>query len=132
MYEAIDIVTILEQSPAKLAILAEDVRQKRTKLDIAKHNCKVARAKATVEAATKAKNQKVLEAIVEFDEEVMTMERKVIAAHANFENAEIEHRKQYDYFVSARKLAGLDQKELRALYGAHVDMNTGEVTKYQV
>lgn len=126
-FEPIDIVKTLEESPSRLATLAETVREKRTVLDIAKHKVKIAKAKATVKNAPEAKNQKVLEAMVEFDEDVMREERELITAQANYEIAEIAHRKQYDYFVSARKLAGLDQKELRALYGATVNRETGEV-----
>ena len=127
MYEPLNIVGILEESPAKLALLAEDVREKRSQLYAAKHRVKVAKAKATVQYSTQAKNQKVLEAMVDCDDDVVEEEKKQIAAQANYECAEIAHRKQYDYFVSARKLAGLDQKELRALYNATVDMKTGEV-----
>lgn len=119
MNERSNILGILESAPAELATLAKTVAERRKDLDLAKHALTVAKARAGIRYQ-EAKNQTILRSRIDADEEVSRAEVAVIQAKANFEISEIEHRKVYDQFISARKIAGLDERELHAISGSTV------------
>jgi hypothetical protein len=88
----------------------------RKQLEIEEHNLDVAKAKAILEHQG-AKNQTVLNALVVFDKGVQLAEIAVIQAKADFKVAELDWQKAENEFVAARKLAGMDASEMRALSG---------------
>lgn len=117
-----NILSILESAPAKIASAAEKVRQKKGALDTAKNNLRVAEALATV-THQDAKNQRLLDALIALDDGVKLARNGLIAATADHESALIELNRQTDAFISARKLAGMDQKELDAIRGSTIQLS---------
>lgn len=133
------VLDILEQAPARLAAQAVNVSIARESLSIAKHKLEIAKSNAVI-ANQQAKNQKILDAYVVVDEEVKQCQEKCILARGEFEIQQIAHGKLYDTFLSARKIAGMDDQELHALRGTtirkaitedsqgnHVDPYSGEI-----
>lgn len=114
-----NILHTLETAPENIRLAAEKVAQTRTALDRAKHQEKVAVAKATIRHQG-AKNQKILEAMVEQDPEVIAQVAATITAQGEYERAKIAHDHQYNLFVSARKLGSMDERELHAISGSTI------------
>lgn len=136
------ILEVLEKAPSILSSHAVNVVEKRKEYDRAKHDRDVALAKAKIKHQDK-RNQELIKAAATAEEEVVQAEVKVIEKRAEYEIADIKHREIYDRFISARKVAGLDEQELSALrgqtikggvvkdeHGNIVNRNTGEVIEH--
>jgi hypothetical protein len=108
---------ILETSADTIHAKGKLMVQARKALSVAEHNLEKAKAQATIKHQD-AKNQKILEALIVFDEEVALAELDVINAKAEFKIAELDWQKAENEFVAARKLAGMDASEMRALAGS--------------
>lgn len=103
----------LENGPARISFAAAEMEKARTALDQAKHALSVAIAKATIENES-AKNQILLQARVTFDPGVIAAEAKVIEAKGAYELKRIAFDQENDTFISARKLAGVEEAEMRS------------------
>lgn len=104
-------------SPENIRVAGVKMVQARKQLDKAKLQEKAAVANVIVKN-TDAKNQKVLDAIIDNDDVVIAQRLVIIEAQAEYEIAKINHEHQNDLFTSARKIGGMDEKELRAISGS--------------
>lgn len=114
-----NILEILETAPAEIASAAEKVVQAKKDLSLAEQRWGVARAVATVRHQ-EAKNQMILSALVTQEEEVKACEIAIIHAQAAYESEKLKHDKIYNEFLSARKIAGMDDRELHAISGSTI------------
>mgnify|MGYP001590780468 CR=1 FL=1 len=101
------VVEVLENAPMLIAQYEEIVTQKQREMKLIEHNLEVARAMATVKGRTIAKNQKILEALVSIDVDVVKYETALIEAVTAVKLAEIDLHELENQFTSARKLANL-------------------------
>ena len=129
-----DVITILQQAPAQLAYHARQIQETMKLHDTAKHHLRVARARARI-AHKGERNQTLINAYCDADEEVTKGEVEVIGARANLEIARINWHEWDDKWMSARKIAGIDETELKALRGQVVrpdvyrDEKTGHIMR---
>lgn len=119
MNNAID---ILENAAHNISEAAKDMEQKREELDRTKQNEKVAIAKVTI-LYQDSKNQKILEAYITSNKDVQNAVNCRITAQGDYEKAKIEHDRQNNLFISARKIASLDEKELAMISGSIIKID---------
>jgi hypothetical protein len=114
-----NVLQTLEESPALLATAAEVVAKAKEALDRAKHHAEVCRAAATI-ANQSAKNSTLLQAHVSMDPAVQEADLEIIRLSAELEIARLQYDRLYNAFLSSRKLAGMDDRELHALRGSTI------------
>lgn len=110
-----DISKILMESPSLIAFKATELVERRADLDQAKLALSVAEAVATITYADKAKNQRILEAYIRQDLEVQKAEADVITSKVAHDLLKVEMEEIENKWISARKLAGLDEQERRMI-----------------
>jgi len=101
-----NVTEILQNGPEMIRQREDVVEAFRKTLDEAEHRLDVAKALAALKYEG-AKNQKLLEAAVTTDKDVLEAEAKVIQAKGQYKSAEIALREAENQFTSARKLGGM-------------------------
>jgi len=117
------ITEVLQTAPALIAYKGTLMVEARKVVDLAKLALKVAKAKAII-GAKHEKNQMLIEAKVQKDPAVLAAEDVLINAQKDYELSKIAHEKECDKFISARKLGGMDDKELEAIRGGVIYENS--------
>lgn len=120
--------TILNQAPSKLAYLEGVVNVMQSEEDALKDKLEVQEAEVRLRCKDKAKNSDILKAYVLTDEDVCSLKKQLRDAEARTRAAEINHRRAYDTFISARKIGGMQSQEWQALRGQRV-MTTPVISK---
>lgn len=111
--ELSEIQTALAEGAHKIFAAAMEVQEKRTNLDRAKREVDKARAMAVINNQN-AKNQTVLNALVENDTAVSSAENEVITAHGDYLSAIARHEREKDTFDAAKKAANMIEAEMRS------------------
>ena len=137
--ERASVLEILEKAPALLAYRATIVAQKDAAHRRAKHEVEIQKAMARI-VHKEERNAELIKAHCDNEAEVKTAVRAEIRTRTDLEIARIEHHRVDDLFISARKVASMDGRELAALRGSTVagsavkddsgniiDASTGEV-----
>ena len=114
-----NILETLEKGPENIRIASLKVENAENALKHAKDDLGTAEAIATLKYSD-AKNQKLLEANVKLDEDVKTARLKLFEAEATFRTAKIGLDQEENRFVSARKIAGLDEKVLHSISSSNI------------
>ena len=117
MNEESNIIEILKDAAHNIMEANMKKSEASVNLRHAKHQERVARAKATI-GHQDAKNQKILEAIVDSNEEVIAQEKSTLLMKARLEVADIKVCFEDNKFIAARKIGGMDEKELCAISGS--------------
>lgn len=120
-----NVLAILQDSPALLASAAEELARCRKAVELATHHWGVARSAATINHQ-EAKNQTILNALVNNDLQVQRHAIEIIEAEAAYQVAKIKHDEIYNRFISARKLAGIDPMELQAIQGSTISVRPSQ------
>ncbi len=100
----------ISTGPDLIAEAGQRMVQAKEALDIAILNLDVQIAKVTIEKKDQAKNQKILEAMIVFDERVIRAEADVIKMRGSYKLAEIEHKRQDDLYTAAKCLIKSDAR----------------------
>jgi hypothetical protein len=108
-----EIHTVLSEGPSRIEQAAKAVAEARAALDRSKRACDKARAMATINHQT-AKNQTILNALVENDSLVDQAEAEVIKCHAEYLIAQSKHELAKDQFDAAKKESNLMEAEMRS------------------
>lgn len=114
-----NVLEILETSPALIASANQRVQEADTALQMAEHHLKVARAAATIKYREE-KNATLIKAYVDADPAVQEKELEVIAKEAEAKIAKNRADALVNQWISARKIAGMDQSELDAIRGSTI------------
>lgn len=103
----------LAETPSLIEQAANQVAEAKAALDKAKREAEKARAMATVNHQN-AKNQTILQALVDLDTGVDQAEAKVIEAHGAYLAAVAGHERAKDDFDAAKKESNLIEAEMRS------------------
>jgi len=103
----------LEECPDAIQKAAEKVAEAKKALDNAKRNAEMARATATINNQN-AKNQMILNALVENDSGVREAEAEIIRCNAEYLIEISKHEAEKDRFDSAKKEANMIVAEIRS------------------
>jgi hypothetical protein len=114
-----NILAILEEAPHRIRVENEKVIDAETALATGKHKLTIARSMATIRYQEE-KNATLTKAKVDTDPEVIQWEVEVIRLNANVEKAKNNADAVENAWISARKLAGLDDRELQAIRGSTI------------
>jgi len=114
-----NILDILESAPALIAAENQKVVEAEQTLAHAEHHLKIAKAAATIRFKDE-KNATLTKAYVDTDEEVQAKELAVIAADAAAKIARNRADRVMNEWISARKVASLDERELRSISGSTI------------
>jgi hypothetical protein len=113
MIDLSTIHTTLAETPSLIEQAANEVASKKAALDKAKREAEKARAMATVNHQN-AKNQAILQALVDLDTGVDLAEAAVIEAHGAYLSAIARHERNKDEFDAAKKESNLIEAEMRS------------------
>ncbi|MDB5344211.1 MAG: hypothetical protein JWP89_2588 [Schlesneria sp.] len=113
MTDLSDIHRTLAETPSLIEQAANEVATQRAALDRAKREAEKARAMATINHQN-AKNQTILQALVDLDSGVGSAEAAVIEAHGAYLAAIARHERCKDDFDAAKKESNLIEAEMRS------------------
>ena len=118
-----NILEILESAPAEIASANQKVIEAETKLKTVQSKLNATRS-AYVIKHKEAKNAKLTDAYVESEEDVINLAAEEIEADSEVRQAKNNTDEIYNRWVSARKLAGLDDREIQAIRGLTIKMRS--------
>jgi len=110
---------ILETSPENIRIKAEEVEEAEALVKACKNALSVAEAKATLNSLD-SNNQLELKARIATDPEVCKIKIELIEAEGRYRKAVIGLEHAENRFISARKIAGLDERVLHSISTANI------------
>lgn len=110
---------VLETSPENIRIKAEAVEEAEMLVKSYKNALSVAEAKATLQNLD-ANNQLELKARITTDSEVCKIKIELIEAEGKYRKAVIGLEHEENKFISARKIAGLDERVLHSISSSNI------------